>query len=79
MTDLLTKQVKEIIAKELNVPLSKLVDSASFQEDLGADSLTTIELIMRIEEAFDLDIPDKEAENLRTVKEAIAYVKSKKG
>jgi acyl carrier protein len=78
MTDLLTKQVKEIIAKELNVPMSKLTDSASFQEDLGADSLAIIELIMRIEEAFDLDIPDKEAENLRTVKEAIAYVKAKK-
>ena len=79
MTDLLTKQVKEIIARELGVPVSKLSDHASFQEDLGADSLTTIELIMRIEEAFDLDIPDKEAETIRTVKEAIAYVKTKKG
>jgi len=78
MTDLLTKQVKEIIARELGVPVSKLSDHASFQEDLGADSLTTIELIMRIEEEFDLDIPDDEAEKLRTVKEAIAYVKSKK-
>jgi acyl carrier protein len=79
MSDLLTKQVKEIIANELNVPMSKLTDSASFQEDLGADSLAIIELIMRIEEAFDLDIPDKEAETIRTVKEAIAYVKTKKG
>jgi acyl carrier protein len=79
MSDLLTKQVKEIIAEELNVPMSKLTDSASFQEDLGADSLAIIELIMRIEEAFDLDIPDKEAETIRTVKEAIAYVKTKKG
>ena len=78
MTDLLTKQVKEIIAKELDVPMSKLTDSASFQEDLGADSLAIIELIMRIEEAFDLDIPDKEAGTIRTVKVAIAYVKSKK-
>ena len=78
MTDLLTKQVKEIIARELGVPVSKLSDHVSFQEDLGADSLTTIELIMRSEEEFDLDIPDDEAEKLRTVKEAIAYVKSKK-
>lgn len=79
MTDPLTKQVKEIIARELDVPVSKLSDHASFQEDLGADSLAIIELIMRIEEEFNLDIPDGEAEKLRTVKEAIAYVKSKKG
>jgi acyl carrier protein len=78
MTDPITKQVKEIIARELDVPTSRLTDSASFIEDLGADSLAIIELIMRIEEAFDLDIPDKEAEKIRTVKEAVAYVKSKR-
>ena len=78
MTDPLTKQVKEIIARELDVPVSKLLDHASFEKDLGADSLTIIELIMRIEDEFDLDIPDDEAGNLRTVKEAIEYVKAKK-
>ena len=73
----LEEKVKEIIAKELGVERDKLTNEASFMEDLGADSLDTVELVMEFEKEFNIDIPDEDAEKLRTVGDAINYLKSK--
>ena len=73
MAELDTK-VKNIIADELGVEKEKLTNEASFMEDLGADSLDTVELVMAFEKEFDLDIPDEEAEKLRTVGDALNYL-----
>jgi acyl carrier protein len=70
-------RVKEIIVEELGVDQEKVTDEASFVEDLGADSLDTVELVMKFEEEFDVEIPDEDAERMRTVGEAIAYLKGK--
>jgi len=70
-------KVKEIIVENLGVDQEKVTEEASFVEDLGADSLDTVELVMAIEEEFDVDIPDEDAENMRTVGEAITYLKTK--
>ncbi len=72
-------KVKEIIVQELDVNESEITNEANFIEDLGADSLDTVELIMKFEEEFDLEIPDEEAEKLRTVGNAIDYLKAKLG
>lgn len=69
-------RVKEIIVKHLDVEESKVTHNASFIDDLGADSLDTVELIMEFEEEFNCTIPDDAAEKLRTVKDAIAYIES---
>jgi acyl carrier protein len=74
--DVLSK-VKDIIVNELNVDEGQITLEARFIEDLGADSLDTVELIMKFEEEFDLSIPDEESEKLRTVGDAVAYLKSK--
>lgn len=71
------EKVKDIIAEELGVEVEKLSDSASFMEDLGADSLDTVELVMAFEKEFDIDIPDEEAEKLRTVGDALAFLRTK--
>jgi len=76
MTEL-ANRVKEIIVKHLDVDQSKVTDNASFFDDLGADSLDTVELIMEFEEEFGCTIPDDAAEKLRTVKDAIAYIEAK--
>ncbi|MFC1898234.1 acyl carrier protein [Candidatus Cloacimonadota bacterium] len=76
--DVLAK-VKEIIVDELGVEASEVTMEASFIEDLGADSLDTVELIMKFEEEFDIDIADEDAEKLTTVGKAIEYLKSVKG
>ncbi len=73
----LDEKVKEIIAKELGVERDKLTTEASFMEDLGADSLDTVELVMEFEKEFNIDIPDEDAEKLRTVGDALNYLKSK--
>ena len=73
----LEEKVKEIIAKELGVEREKLTDDASFMEDLGADSLDTVELVMEFEKEFNIDIPDEDAEKLRTVGDAMNYLKTK--
>ena len=73
----LEEKVKEIIAKELGVEREKLTNDASFMEDLGADSLDTVELVMEFEKEFNIDIPDEVAEKLRTVGDALTYLKSK--
>jgi acyl carrier protein len=70
----LEARVKDIIAEELGVEKEKLTSAASFMEDLGADSLDTVELVMAFEKEFDLDIPDEEAEKLRTVGDALKYL-----
>jgi acyl carrier protein len=67
-------KVKRIIAEKLSVDLEEIVPEASFVDDLGADSLDLVELIMSIEEEFDIDIPDEEAEKLITVKDAFDYI-----
>ncbi|RLC52429.1 MAG: acyl carrier protein [Candidatus Cloacimonadota bacterium] len=73
----ITAKVKEIIVEELGVDENEVTMEASFIEDLGADSLDTVELIMKFEEEFDIDIPDEDAEKLTTVGKAIEYLKSK--
>lgn len=73
------EKVKEIIAKQLGVDLSEVTPDASFVDDLGADSLDTVELVMAFEEAFDVEIPDDDAEKIGRVGDAISYLKSKKG
>ncbi|MBM3216654.1 acyl carrier protein [Candidatus Poribacteria bacterium] len=67
-------KVREIIARELSVDLDQVTPDASFMDDLGADSLDTVELVMAFEEAFDIEIADEDAEKIRTVKDAISYV-----
>jgi acyl carrier protein len=69
-------KVKKIIAEKLSVDLEEVVPEASFVDDLGADSLDLVELIMSMEEEFDIDISDEEAEKLATVKDAIDYINS---
>jgi acyl carrier protein len=71
--------VKDIIAEELGVEREKLSDDAAFMEDLGADSLDQVELVMAFEKEFDIDIPDEEAEKLRTVGDALKYLHEKMG
>jgi acyl carrier protein len=70
-------KVKEIIVENLGVDQEKVTEDASFVEDLGADSLDTVELVMAFEEEFDVEIPDEDAEKMRTVGEAISYLKNK--
>jgi acyl carrier protein len=72
-------KVKDIIEKELGVEREKLTDTASFIEDLGADSLDIVELVMEFEKEFNIDIPDEDAEKLRTVGDAIGYLNQKIG
>lgn len=71
------EKVIDVITEQLGVEKSKVVPDASFVEDLGADSLDTVELVMALEEQFDTEIPDEEAQKILTVKDAIAYVESK--
>ena len=74
-----SEKVKDIIEKELGVERDKLTDGASFIEDLGADSLDIVELVMEFEKEFNIDIPDEDAEKLRTVGDAIEYLNQKVG
>ncbi|HHP7235992.1 MAG TPA: acyl carrier protein [Desulfobacterales bacterium] len=69
-------KVKKIIAEKLGVDLEEVVPEASFVDDLGADSLDLVELIMSMEEEFDTDISDEDAEKIQTVKDAIDFVKA---
>jgi acyl carrier protein len=67
-------KVKEIIAEQLNVEVGELENSKSFLNDLGADSLDIVELVMAMEEEFDVEIPDEDAEKIQTVGDAIKYI-----
>jgi acyl carrier protein len=73
------ERVKKIVVEHLGVDDSKVTDNASFVDDLGADSLDTVELVMAFEKEFDIDIPDEEAEKLRTVGDAMKYLHEKMG
>ena len=77
MADNTATKVKEIIIDELGVDPDKVTPEASFVEDLGADSLDTVELVMAFEEEFTIDIPDEDAEQLRTVGDALKYLQDK--
>ena len=70
------QKVKEIIVDQLGVEESQVTDNAKFVEDLGADSLDTVELVMALEEEFGLEIPDTEAEKIRSVGDAVNYIKA---
>lgn len=70
-------KVREIIAKQLGVDVAQVTPEASFVEDLGADSLDTVELVMAFEEEFKVEIPDEDAEKITKVKDAIEYIKNK--
>ncbi|MEO1202613.1 MAG: acyl carrier protein [Pseudomonadota bacterium] len=71
------EQVKSIVAEQLGVKEDEVTNDASFVDDLGADSLDTVELVMALEEEFETEIPDEEAEKITTVQQAIDFVKSR--
>ena len=68
------ERVKQIIVEQLGVDEGEVTPNASFVDDLGADSLDTVELVMAFEEAFDIEIPDEDAEKIRTVQDAVTYI-----
>jgi acyl carrier protein len=72
------QKVKQIIVEQLGVDESQVENKASFVDDLGADSLDIVELVMAFEEAFELEIPDEDAEKIATVGDAVTYIESKK-
>jgi len=71
------ERVKKIVAEQLGVDLEDVTPEASFVDDLGADSLDTVELVMALEEEFDIEIPDEDAEKILTVQNSIDYIKEK--
>jgi acyl carrier protein len=71
------EQVKAIVAEKLGVNVDQIKPESSFIDDLGADSLDTVELVMAFEEKFNIEIPDEDAEKMKTVGDAISYLKSK--
>ncbi|WP_300328362.1 acyl carrier protein [Fusobacterium sp.] len=71
-------KIKEIVVEQLNVDADQVTPEANFVEDLGADSLDTVELIMAFEEEFDVEIPDTDAENIKTVQDVIDYIEANK-
>jgi len=75
MSDNIAERVKKIVVEHLGVDEAKVSEGASFIDDLGADSLDTVELVMAFEEEFDLEIPDEDAEKIATVGDAISYIK----
>lgn len=71
------EKVRDVIVEKLGVDAEKVTMAASFIDDLGADSLDTVELIMQFEEVFDIEIPDEDAENITTVGAAVTYIDAK--
>ena len=71
-------KIKTLVSKHLNIDESEVTKEASFIEDLGADSLDTVELIMSFEEEFDIEIPDEDAESIKTVQNVIEYIEGHK-
>jgi len=71
------ERVKELVVEQLGVDADEVTEDASFIDDLGADSLDIVELVMAFEEEFDLEIPDEDAEKIRTVGDAVEYIKGK--
>jgi acyl carrier protein len=72
------ERVKDIVAEQLGVNKEQVTNEASFVDDLGADSLDTVELVMAFEEAFDIEIPDEEAEKITNIQQVIDYINSHK-
>ena len=70
-------KVKKIVKEQLDVEEEKITPTANFIEDLGADSLDTVELVMALEEEFEVEIPDEDAENIKTVGDVVSYIESK--
>ena len=70
------KRVREIVAEQLGVDVEEVTSEASFTDDLGADSLDTVELVMALEEEFGIEIPDEDAEKISTVGDAVSYIES---
>ncbi|MEB3294269.1 MAG: acyl carrier protein [Synechococcales bacterium] len=78
MTDTeIFEKVKQIVVEQLSVEAAQVIPEASFQNDLGADSLDTVELVMALEEEFDIEIPDEAAESIATVQAAVDFIKDK--
>ena len=77
--DVSQDKIKQIIADQLGVKKEEVTDNAKFVDDLGADSLDTVELVMALEEEFGIEIPDEEAEKLATVGDALRYIDEKAG
>ena len=75
----ITQKVKELVAQQLGVNEEQVTDNASFKDDLGADSLDIVELVMAFEEEFNIDIPDEDAEKVTTVGQAVSYIEAKSG
>ncbi|MDF1882631.1 acyl carrier protein [Sulfurimonas sp. SAG-AH-194-C21] len=73
----LIDDIKEVVVEQLSVDVKEVKEDAKFVEDLGADSLDVVELVMALEEKFDIEIPDDEAEKIQTVADVVAYVESK--
>lgn len=71
------EKIRQIVSEQLGVDEAEITPKSSFVDDLGADSLDTVELVMALEEAFDLEIPDEDAEKIRTVQDAITYIEKK--
>ena len=78
MSDNIESQVKEIIAAQLSVDPEKVTSDAKFIEDLGADSLDTVELVMAFEDKFSVEVPDEDAEKLKSVADVVAYINANK-
>lgn len=75
MSDNIESQVKDIIVEQLGVDPEKVTTDAKFIEDLGADSLDTVELVMTFEEKFSIEVPDEDAEKLKSVSDVVSYIK----
>ena len=73
----LLEDIKEVVVEQLSVSADEVKEDAKFVEDLGADSLDVVELVMALEEKFDIEIPDDEAEKIQTVSDVVAYIESK--
>ena len=75
----IAEKVKEIVSQQLDVDVAQIKPESQFIEDLGADSLAIVELVLAFEEQFEIDIPDEDTEKIRTVGDAITYISSRKG
>ncbi|MCB8931852.1 MAG: acyl carrier protein [Fimbriimonadaceae bacterium] len=79
MSQAVIDRVKKVVVEELGVKEEEVVDTASFTEDLGADSLDVVELVMALEDEFGIDIPDEEVGEIKTVGDAVSYIGKKQG
>jgi acyl carrier protein len=77
MKEEISEKVKKVVAEVLGIDISKITEDASFVEDLGADSLDTVELIMALEEEFEVDIPENMAANIKTVGDVVEFIEKK--